>query len=301
MIAAQSIGEPGTQLTMRTFHIGGAAQVAAQSKIEASHEGKVKIVNRNVVRNSQGQLVAMGRNMQVAIVDAKGIERSAHRITYGARLMVDEGQPIKRGDRLAEWNPNSLPILTEVDGIVRYEDIVEGLSLREMADETTGVSQKVVIDWRAGSKSALGFASGDRHRRQEGQGRRRCRNGEARYSLSVDAILSVEDGAEVKAGDVLARIPTEGAKTRDITGGLPRVAELFEARKPKDCAVLAETDGYIEFGKDYKNKRRVILKPKNEKLEPVEYLLPEGQARQRARRRFRREGRLHHRRPSFAA
>ena len=130
VIAAQSIGEPGTQLTMRTFHIGGAAQVAAQSKIEASHEGKVKIVNRNVVRNSQGQLVAMGRNMQVAIVDAKGIERSAHRITYGARLMVDEGQPIKRGDRIAEWNPNSLPILTEVDGIVRYDDIVEGLSLQ---------------------------------------------------------------------------------------------------------------------------------------------------------------------------
>jgi len=260
---------------MRTFHIGGAAQVAAQSKIEASHEGKVKIVNRNVVRNSQGQLVAMGRNMQVAIVDAKGIERSAHRITYGARLMVDEGQALKRGDRLAEWNPNSLPILTEVDGNVRYEDIVEGLSLREMADETTGVSQKVVIDWRAGSKASSDLRPAIVIVDKKGKVVS-LPNGEARYPLSVDAILSVEDGAEVKAGDVLARIPTEGAKTRDITGGLPRVAELFEARKPKDCAVLAETDGYIEFGKDYKNKRRVILKPKNEKLDPVEYLLPKA-------------------------
>jgi DNA-directed RNA polymerase subunit beta' len=275
VIAAQSIGEPGTQLTMRTFHIGGAAQVAAQSKIEASHEGKVKIVNRNVVRNSQGQLVAMGRNMQVAIVDAKGIERSAHRITYGGRLMVDEGQPIKRGDRIAEWNPNSLPILTEVDGNVRYDDIVEGLSLREMADETTGVSQKVIIDWRAGSKSSSDLRPAISIVDKKGKVVA-LPNGEARYALSVDAILSVEDGAEVKAGDVLARIPTEGAKTRDITGGLPRVAELFEARKPKDCAVLAETDGYIEFGKDYKNKRRVILKPKNEKQEPVEYLLPKA-------------------------
>jgi DNA-directed RNA polymerase subunit beta' len=275
VIAAQSIGEPGTQLTMRTFHIGGAAQVAAQSKIEASHEGKVKIVNRNVVRNSQGQLVAMGRNMQVAIVDSKGIERAAHRITYGARLMVDEGQAVKRGERVAEWNPNSLPILTEVDGNIRYEDIVEGLSLREMADETTGVSQKVIIDWRAGSKSASDLRPAivivDKKSKVVA-----LPNGEARYPLSVDAILSVEDGAEVKAGDVLARIPTEGAKTRDITGGLPRVAELFEARKPKDCAVLAEADGYIEFGKDYKNKRRVILKPKNEKLDPIEYLLPKA-------------------------
>src|SRR5438270_7340231 len=148
VIAAQSIGEPGTQLTMRTFHIGGAAQVAAQSKIEASRDGKIKIVNRNVVRNSQGQLVAMGRNMQVAIVDPRGVERAAHRIVYGARLMVDDGQAIKRGERVGEWNPNSLPILTEVDGVVRYDDIVEGLSLKEVADETTGISQKVIVDWR---------------------------------------------------------------------------------------------------------------------------------------------------------
>ena len=274
VIAAQSIGEPGTQLTMRTFHIGGAAQVAGQSKLEASHDGKVKVVNRNVVRDSQGRLVAMGRNMQIAIVDAKGVERALHRITYGARLMIDDGQMVKRGERIAEWNPNSLPILTEVDGLVRYEDLVEGVSLKEVADETTGVSQKVVIDWRVGSKNAdlrPAIAIVDKKGKPIS-----LPNGEARYPLSVDAILSVEDGAEIKAGDALARIPTESAKTRDITGGLPRVAELFEARKPKDCAVLAEIDGYIEYGKDYKNKRRVILKPKNDKLEPVEYLLPKA-------------------------
>ncbi len=274
VIAAQSIGEPGTQLTMRTFHIGGAAQVAAQSKIEGSHDGKIKIVNRNVVRNSKGELVAMGRNMQVAIIDVRNIERASHRIVYGARLMIDEGQNIKRGDRIAEWNPNSLPILTEVDGIVRYDDIVEGLSLKEVTDETTGIGQKVIVDWRSGSKSSdlrPAITLVDKKGKSI-----MLPGGEARYALSVDAILSVEDGAEVKAGDVLARIPTEGAKTRDITGGLPRVAELFEARKPKDCAVLAEADGYIEFGKDYKNKRRVILKPKDETEEPVEYLLPKA-------------------------
>ncbi|MGQ0742290.1 MAG: DNA-directed RNA polymerase subunit beta' [Alphaproteobacteria bacterium] len=274
VIAAQSIGEPGTQLTMRTFHIGGAAQVAGQSKLEASHDGKVKILNRNVVRDSQGKLVAMGRNMQIAIVDAKGIERASHRITYGARLMADDGQMVKRGERLAEWNPNSLPILTEVEGTVRYDDLVEGVSLKEVADETTGVSQKVVIDWRTSAKGSdlrPAIAIVDKKGRVVS-----LPNGEARYPLSIDAILSVEDGAEVKAGDALARIPTESAKTRDITGGLPRVAELFEARKPKDCAVLAEVDGYIEYGKDYKNKRRIVLKPKNEKLDAIEYLLPKS-------------------------
>ncbi|MGB8362935.1 MAG: DNA-directed RNA polymerase subunit beta' [Rhizomicrobium sp.] len=276
VIAAQSIGEPGTQLTMRTFHIGGAAQVAGQSKIEASYDGKIKIVNRNIVKNSDGELIAMGRNMQVAIVDPKGQDRAAYRITYGARLKVDEGQMVKRGDRLAEWNPNSLPVLTETDGIVRYEELVAGVSLKEVADEKTGVSNKVVIDSRGtGSKSqelrpaiAIVDAKGKLVALQN--------TGEARYALSVDAIISVEDGAHVKAGDVLARLPTEGAKTRDITGGLPRVAELFEARKPKECAVLAELDGFVEFGKDYKNKRRVIVRPKNDKIEPTEYLIPKG-------------------------
>ena len=240
----------------------------------------------------------MGRNMQVVIVDPKGQERAAHRITYGARLKVDEGQTVKRGDRLAEWNPNSLPILTEVDGIVQYDDIVEGVSLREVADETTGVSQKVIIDWRAGSKSSSDLRPAIVIVDKKGKVVQLCRTARRVIALSVDAILSVEDGAEVKAGDVLARIPTEGAKTRDITGGLPRVAELFEARKPKEAAVLAETDGFVEFGKDYKNKRRVIVKPKNEKHRADRVSDPQGQARQRARRRLCGEGRLHRRRSS---
>jgi DNA-directed RNA polymerase subunit beta' len=277
VIAAQSIGEPGTQLTMRTFHIGGAAQVAGQSKIEASYDGKVKIVNRNVVKNSDGELIAMGRNMQAVITDPKGQERASYRIVYGARLKVDEGATVKRGDRLAEWNPNSLPVLTDVEGTVKYEELISGVSFRDVSDEKTGVSNKVVIDSRSGTgakatelRPTIVVVDGKGKTVQVPGG------GEARYALSVDAILSVEDGAHVKAGDVVARIPTEGAKTRDITGGLPRVAELFEARKPKEAAVLAEADGFVEFGKDYKNKRRVVVRPKNEKLEPTEYLIPKG-------------------------
>ena len=276
VIAAQSIGEPGTQLTMRTFHIGGAAQFAGQSKIEASYDGTIKINNRNVVKNSEGELIAMGRNMQVLILDPKGQERASYRITYGARLKVDEGATVKRGDRLAEWNPNALPVLTEVDGVAKFEDLVSGISMKEVADEKTGVTNRVVMDSRgAGSKSqdlrpAIVITD------KKGQVVTLPGNVEARYPLTVDAILSVEEGVEVKAGDVLARLPTEGAKTRDITGGLPRVAELFEARKPKECAVLAEVDGFVEFGKDYKNKRRIIVRPKDERLEPVEYLIPKG-------------------------
>ena len=278
VIAAQSIGEPGTQLTMRTFHIGGAAQVAGQSKVEASYDGKIRIVNRNIVKNSDGELIAMGRNMQLVITDNKGQERATSRIVYGARLKVDEGATVKRGDRLAEWNPNALPVLTDVEGTVKYEDLTFGVTMREVSDEKTGVSNKVVMDSRGtGSKNvpdlrptiAIVDKKGKVIQLPGG-------GGEARYAISADAILSVEDGSEVRAGDVLARIPTEGAKTRDITGGLPRVAELFEARKPKEAAVLAETDGFVEFGKDYKNKRRVIVKPKSDKIEPTEYLIPKG-------------------------
>jgi DNA-directed RNA polymerase subunit beta' len=276
VIAAQSIGEPGTQLTMRTFHIGGAAQFAGQSKIEASYDGKIKIVNRNIVKNSDGEMIAMGRNMQITIVDPKGAERASYRITYGARIKMDDGATVKRGDRLAEWNPNAIPVLTEVEGTVRYEELVSGISLKEVADEKTGVSNKVVMDSRGsgsrGNELRPTLVIVDKSNKPI----KLPSGGEARYGLSVDAILSVEDGATVRAGDVLARLPTEGAKTRDITGGLPRVAELFEARKPKESAVLAEDDGFVEFGKDYKNKRRVIVKPRNEKLEPTEYLIPKG-------------------------
>jgi len=275
VIAAQSIGEPGTQLTMRTFHIGGTAQVVDSSFIESSFEGTIRIRNRNVVRDSEGKLIAMGRNLAVIVVDKDGTERATHRITYGARLHVDEGDQIKRGQRISEWDPYTRPILTEVDGIVAFEDLVEAASVTETTDEATGITKRVIIDWRASArgqdlKPAVIVKGAD------GKVAKLARGGDARSLLAVDAILSVEPGEEVKAGDVLARIPLESAKTRDITGGLPRVAELFEARRPKDHAIIAEIDGTVRFGKDYKNKRRVIIEPHDESLDPIEYLIPKG-------------------------
>ncbi|MFP4003136.1 MAG: DNA-directed RNA polymerase subunit beta' [Alphaproteobacteria bacterium] len=275
VIAAQSIGEPGTQLTMRTFHIGGTAQVADQSFVESSQEGEVKIVNRNVVANSLGANIVMARNCQIQILGPDGRERASHKVSYGTRLMVDDGEQVKRGQRLAEWDPYTVPILTEIEGTVKYEDLVDGVSIREVADEATGISQKMVIDWRAapkGSELRPAIALVD----QKGEVLKLPNGTDARYLLSVDAILSVDDNAKVQAGDVLARIPTEGAKTRDITGGLPRVAELFEARRPKDHAIIAEVSGRVEFGRDYKNKRRIVIRPTDESLEPVEYLVPKG-------------------------
>ncbi|MBX3488262.1 DNA-directed RNA polymerase subunit beta' [Parvibaculum sp.] len=275
VIAAQSIGEPGTQLTMRTFHIGGTAQVADNSYIESNHAGTIKIVNRNVVKDSNGVLVVMGRNVQVQVIDEHGGERASHKLTYGSRLKVDDGATIARGQRIAEWDPYTMPILTEVNGTVEFEDLVDGVSIREVADEATGISSRVVVDWRAsprGSELRPAVIVKD----AKGKIMKLASGNDARYLLSVDAILSVENGATVHAGDVLARIPTEGAKTRDITGGLPRVAELFEARRPKDHAIIAEVTGRVEFGKDYKNKRRIIVHPSDESLEPVEYLIPKG-------------------------
>jgi DNA-directed RNA polymerase subunit beta' len=275
VIAAQSIGEPGTQLTMRTFHIGGTAQVVDSSFIESSHMGTVKVINRNIVKDSDGKLVVMGRNVQIQIVDEQGVERATHKLTYGSRLKVDEGDKIERGQRIAEWDPYTVPMLTELGGIVEFEDIAEGVSIREVADEATGISSRVVVDWRAsprGSELRPAMVIKDKN----GKIMKLASGNDARYLLSVDAILSVENGASVHAGDVLARIPTEGAKTRDITGGLPRVAELFEARRPKDHAIIAEATGKVEFGKDYKNKRRIIIHPLDESLEPFEYLIPKG-------------------------
>ncbi|MEX0851918.1 MAG: DNA-directed RNA polymerase subunit beta', partial [Bauldia sp.] len=276
VIAAQSIGEPGTQLTMRTFHIGGTAQVVDQSTIDSSFEGTVEIRNRNLVTDSEGRLIAMGRNMQVVILDRDGTERAVNRVTYGSRLLVDVGVKVQRGQRLAEWDPYTRPILTEVDGVVEFEDLVERVSVSETTDESTGITKRVVVDWRAnprGSdlKPSIVVKGKDAKARKSGRG-----GAEARYALPVEAILSVEPGAGVKAGDVLARIPMESAKTRDITGGLPRVAELFEARRPKDHAIIAEISGTIKFGRDYKNKRRVVVEPSDTTAEPVEYLIPKG-------------------------
>jgi DNA-directed RNA polymerase subunit beta' len=277
VIAAQSIGEPGTQLTMRTFHIGGAAQISEQSFVESNFEGTVKIKNLNVARNSDGDLIAMSRNLIVAVLDPDGTERAVHRIPYGARLKVSDGEHIKRGERIAEWDPYTRPILTEVEGTVAFEDLVEGQSMTETLDESTGIAKRVVIDWRSGSvrgqqdlRPALVIKGKD------GNILKLSRGGEARSLLAVDAIISVDPDAHVQAGDVIARIPTESAKTRDITGGLPRVAELFEARRPKESAVIAEISGTVRFGRDYKNKRRIVIEPASKDEEPREYLVPKG-------------------------
>jgi DNA-directed RNA polymerase subunit beta' len=280
VIAAQSIGEPGTQLTMRTFHIGGAAQRGAeQSSIEAAFDAKVEVKNRNVVINSAGLPVAMGRNCEMVLVDEAGREKARHRVPYGARLLADEGAQVHRGDRLADWDPYTIPIITEKDGIAQYVDVIEGVSMRDAVDEATGISSKVVIDWKQQPRG------GDLRPRvtlsdERGELLTLANGLEARYFLPVDAILSIDNGAAVKAGDVLARIPRESSKTRDITGGLPRVAELFEARKPKDFAIISESEGRVEFGKDYKTKRRIVVVPSEVEGETagesVEYLIPKG-------------------------
>ncbi|HKG83775.1 MAG TPA: DNA-directed RNA polymerase subunit beta', partial [Beijerinckiaceae bacterium] len=274
VIAAQSIGEPGTQLTMRTFHIGGAAQISEQSFIESNFDGVIKINNKNIMRNSDGELIAMVRNMTVQVVDEGGTERAVHRIQYGARMRVDDGDRIKRGQRIAEWDPYTRPVLTEVEGTIAFEDLVENQSMLETLDESTGIAKRVVVDWRTSGRGQ-DLRPAIVIKGKDGKVSKLSRGGEARYQLAVDAIISVDPGTHVKAGDVIARIPTESAKTRDITGGLPRVAELFEARRPKEAAVIAEVSGTVRFGRDYKNKRRLTLEP-HDGSEAVEYLIPKG-------------------------
>ncbi len=280
VIAAQSIGEPGTQLTMRTFHIGGAAQINEQSFIESNFDGVIKLKTKDklvkaAVKNSDGDLVVMSRSVTLAVVDPDGTERATHRLPYGARLRVDEGDKVKRGQRMAEWDPYTRPIITEVDGTVDFEDLVEGQSVAETQDESTGITKRVVTDWRTSSRAA-DLRPAIVIKGKDGNILKLARGGDARYTLAVDAILSVDTGAHVKAGDIIARIPTESAKTRDITGGLPRVAELFEARRPKESAVIAEISGTVRFGRDYKNKRRISIEPAEKDVEAAEYLIPKG-------------------------
>jgi DNA-directed RNA polymerase subunit beta' len=275
VIAAQSIGEPGTQLTMRTFHIGGTAQVLDESFVESNHEGIVRLRNSNVVTDSTGRTITLGRSVSLVIEDEQGHERAVHKLTQGARLFVNEGDKIKRGMRLAEWDPYTRPIMTEVEGIIEFEDVVDGVSVQEVTEESTGITNRVVVDWRS-SPRGQDLRPAIVIKDKKGELLKLPRGGEARYLLSVDAVLSVEPGSGVKAGDVLARIPLESAKTRDITGGLPRVAELFEARRPKDHAIIAEISGRVEFGRDYKNKRRIRVVPEDASIEPAEYLIPKG-------------------------
>src|SRR6185437_8443486 len=261
VIAAQSIGEPGTQ----------------QSSVEAAFDAKVRINNRNVVINSSKIPVVMNRTTEIVLLDEANREKANHRVPYGAKLLADDGKMVTKGTKLAEWDPYTIPIITERDGIAHYVDLTEGVSMREVIDEATGISSKVVIDWKQQPRGndlrpliTLRSPAGNVLKLSNGA--------EARYFMSVDAILSVENGAEVRAGDVLARIPRESSKTRDITGGLPRVAELFEARKPKDFAIISESEGRVEFGKDYKTKRRIVVVPSDDgAAEPVEYLIPKGE------------------------
>ncbi|KIC13547.1 DNA-directed RNA polymerase subunit beta' [Leisingera sp. ANG-Vp] len=275
IIAAQSIGEPGTQLTMRTFHIGGVAQGGQQSFLEASQEGKIVFEMPSTLVNANGETLVVGRNMKLIIQDEHGEERASHKLGYGSKLFVKEGQNVSRGDKLFEWDPYTLPIIAEKPGTAKYVDLISGLAVRDETDEATGMTQKIVIDWRAAPKGSdlkpeiiLVDSNGEPVRNDNGN--------PVTYPMSVDAILSCEDGQQVMAGDVVARIPREGAKTKDITGGLPRVAELFEARRPKDHAIIAEIDGHVRFGRDYKNKRRIAIDPVDESLEPVEYMVPKG-------------------------
>lgn len=276
VIAAQSIGEPGTQLTMRTFHIGGAAKVGTeQSSIESAYAAKVVLKNPGLVVNAQGIPIVLSRVSEIVLADDKGREKVRHRLPYGARLLVKEGEMVAPGQKLVEWDPYTMPIIAEKDGIVHYVDLVEGLSMREVVDEATGIASRRVVDWKQQARGSdlrpmLSI------RDKKGNPVILPNGLEARYFLSVDAILSAENGIAIRGGDVIARIPQETAKNRDITGGLPRVSELFEARHPKDAAIIAEFDGRIEYGKDYKTKRRIMLIPTDESRSSLEYLVPKG-------------------------
>jgi DNA-directed RNA polymerase subunit beta' len=275
VIAAQSIGEPGTQLTMRTFHIGGtASRRAEQTTLESRNEGFVKLLNVTTVQGRDGDLVIMNRNGEIAIVDfpEQGRERERERypIVYGAKLKKNDGGKVKAGEMIAEWDPYTIPILTEAAGIVKFGDILEGVTMEEKVDERTGLSTKVVIDTKETDKRpriSVKDAAGNTQKTTGG-------SGEARYLIPVGAHLNVVEGQDVSAGDIIAKIPRETTKTKDITGGLPRVAELFEARKPKEFAVVSEIDGVVSFGKDTKGKRKVVVTP--EVGEPREYLIPKG-------------------------
>ncbi len=274
VIAAQSIGEPGTQLTMRTFHIGGAATKGVEvSSIDSNCDGTIKLLNKNIVQNSGGRKIVMSRACEIVILDVRGLERAKYKVPYGARLHLDDEQAVTKGQRIADWDPYTMPIISEKSGKVLFQDIIDGVSIKDNADDSTGMVSKVIIEGRKYSSGAelkprihLLDEEGSIHILSNGL--------EARYYMPVNAILTIEDGSQVNAGDILARIPRESSKTKDITGGLPRVTELVEARKPKDRAIIADIDGRIEFSKDYKSKRRLVLHGQEDNQ--VEYIIPKG-------------------------
>ncbi len=273
MIAAQSIGEPGTQLTMRTFHVGGTAQIKEESQAIAHSSGKINIINRNVILDSKKNKIIMGRNTQISITDKAGQQIAIYKVPYGAKLYCDNDEEIKKGKKICEWDPYTLPVIAEKSGVASYMDLVDGVSLAEIADDATGLTSKSVLDWRAQSKN-VELKPRITLRDEKGNVIKKADDNEARYYLTPDTILSVNDGQQVSAGDVLARLPKATSKTKDITGGLPRVANLFEARKPKDSAIIAENDGRIEFGKELRGKQKVSI-IQNDNTSSA-YLIPKG-------------------------
>ena len=273
MIAAQSIGEPGTQLTMRTFHVGGTAQVKEESQIIAHASGKIKIVNRNVIEDSEKNKIIMGRNTQVYIEDENERQLAIYKVPYGAKLYIDGTENVTKGKKICEWDPYTLPVIAEKSGVVSYMDLVDGVSLAETVEDATGISSKSVLDWRSQSKNTE-LKPRITLRDDKGNVVTKADDNEARYYLVPDSILSVDDGQIVSAGDVLARLPKETSKTKDITGGLPRVANLFEARRPKDSAIIAENNGSIEFGKELRGKQKVSIVQQNGASSS--YLIPKG-------------------------
>ncbi len=271
IIAAQSIGEPGTQLTMRTFHIGGAASSSVeQSNAISPIDGTIEFENIRIIEDKLKNKIVFSRNAKVRVINNDKVEFTSF-VPFGSKILYSDGDKIKSNNIIAEWDPYTLPIIAEKQGYVKYIDLKQGISFRESIDDTTGISSKIVIDWSQNQKSknfkpAINI---DKNLDTDQDENIDIVN----YPMSIDTIISVEDGQEVFAGQVLARIPKESSKTKDITGGLPRVAELFEARKPKDPAIMSEIDGKISFGKDYKNKRRVIITSLDEK-DNVELLIP---------------------------
>ena len=273
MISAQSIGEPGTQLTMRTFHIGGTAQIKQESQIVSKNEGNLKIINTNLLEDSKKNLVVMGRNTQLSIEDEKDTQIALYKIPYGSKLFFQNGDKIKKNTKICEWDPYTTPVIAEKSGTVSFVDLIDGVSLTETVDDATGISSKSVIDWRSQSKNT-DLKPRITLRDNKGNVIKKADDNEARYYLVPDSILSVQDGQKIFAGDVLARLPKETSKTKDITGGLPRVAELFEARKAKDSAIIAENNGKVLFGKEVRGKQRVSIV--SDSGETSNYLIPKG-------------------------
>ena len=274
MISAQSIGEPGTQLTMRTFHVGGTASVKQDSQIVTKNEGTLKIINSNILEDSKKNLIVMGRNTQLSIEDDNGVQIAVYKVAYGSKLFFKNDEKVKANTKICEWDPYTTPVIAEKSGIASYVDLIDGVSIQETTDDATGISSKSVVDWRSQSKST-DLKPRITLRDEKGNVIKKADDNEARYYLVPDSILSVKDGQKVSAGDVIARLPKETTKTKDITGGLPRVAELFEARKAKDSAIIAENDGQVIFGKEVRGKQRISIVPEDGS-EPSNYLIPKG-------------------------